>query len=945
MAIARSRVERCLNKFINSINTESLRKAAPVLYEIYITSSSCGGDDNVTPSAIKPEVVEVFKEREEKLIRFSQSIIDITSDLLGAFESGDTLDQSFMTKFKSKFDFFRGALPVVNETQPRYKSSAPPPLLIQKSKDDDKDKTSTPSAAALTSRRHRSTAKKSPSHSGTKSKKRKKMREIDVHSLKFDDIVSDLYSKVHVVENLLIESLEKCDEKQLCLMQDAAVELEHEKKVAYAVTSAMSASSLSCTLAHLIVRRDKDNQSAKKRESVANVLVRHDILGIVKRNRRRASIERMEPDTSDLVQLIATSMRNEGVVGFIESLRNILPHTEHFILQKSSPRHASASVIRENLESDQDADEIGDRNSAVVLLEASQCLCESLYRLVVALGSTRIGLDYLHSYGSELTSYTTKVLIQLPSDFSMYDKGNNMKSFTDDILENTGGIENGVLQENSTTDSNNGSYTDRKNGRTVDVDDVNPAISLRLWCILALTVLAAQRSNETIDVNANNEFGIENKNGNENGNENKFDNNHDNNCVLNQAEDERDKDKDKERGNGDNIIIKNENENGNDKDVIDENKNKLENGNEIEKSSIDQIIYKDNIQLLIVEDGALEWLNQAFFSLLMEILSAAFGSNLKVLEEAIGTDSISIGMATISLDARKFTESKIDLIRNGSCDIPSDKNGILFSIFSTVSDLVPQELLDFLELCLGMLVFSVRSPRVQTVMTSSETFQNISRSLLKTLFRLLLLPQLSQTLADGILVTLNILFQDHIKFRLLARDLEDLIVLEKKIILGGLKWFHDTGPLEKLLLLIKSNKTNKSGIIDPGSHSNLRILAESNKYDLKCSSDIVDVVTSLEDIALGKVIETQTQATDNTQLLEFLSRQKGFTGRINTSILLRYEDPSRNNYQPSAGSSDLGPEEPSHSPSSSRFRSSNENKIISLQNSVNTEIVEAVVHD
>jgi hypothetical protein len=885
----------------------------------------------------------VFKEREEKLIRFSQSIIDITSDLLGAFESGDTLDQSFMTKFKSKFDFFRGALPVVNETQPRYKSSAPPPLLIQKSKDDDKDKTSTPTAAPMTSRRHRSTAKKSPSHSGTKSKKRKKMREIDVHSLKFDDIVSDLYSKVHVVENLLIESLEKCDEKQVCLMQDAGVELEHEKKVAYAVTSAMSASSLSCTLAHLIVRRDKDNQSAKKRESVANVLVRHDILGIVKRNRRRASIERMEPDTSDLVQLIATSMRNEGVVGFIESLRNILPHTEHFILQKSSPKHASASVIRENLESDQDVDELGERNSAVVLLEASQCLCESLYRLVVALGSTRIGLDYLHFYGSELTSYTTKVLIQLPSDFSMYDKGNNVKSFTDDILENTGGVENGVVQENSTTDSNNGSYTDRKNGRTVDVNDINPSISLRLWCILALTVLAAQRSNETIDVNANTEHGIENKNENGNGNESKFDNSHDNNCVLNQKEgDERDKDK--ENGNE----KKNENENGNDKDIINENKdeNKLENKNENEneKPSIDQIIYKDHIQLLIVEDGALEWLNQAFFSLLMEILSAAFGSNLKVLEEAIGTDSISIGMATLSLDARKFTQSKIDISRNGSCDIPSDNNGILFSIFSTVSDLVPQELLVLLELCLGMLVFAVRSPRVQTVMTSTETFQNLSRSLLKTLFRLLLLPQLSQTLADGILVTLNILFQDHIKFRTLARDLEDLIVLEKKIILGGLKWFHDTGPLEKLLLLINSNKTNKSGIIDPGSHSNLRILAESNKYDLKCS-DVVDVVTSLEDIALGKVIETQTQATDNTQLLEFLSRQKGFTGRINTSILLPYEDPSRNNYQPSAGSSDLGPEEPSHSPSTSRFRSSNENKIISLQNSVNTEIVEAVVHD
>ena len=925
-----------------------MRKAAPVLYEIYITSSACGSDENLTSSAIKPEVVEVFKEREEKLIRFSQSIIDITSDLLGAFESGDTLDQSFMTKFKSKFDFFRGALPVVNETQPRYKASAPPPLsILQKEKTEYDDKTATSSAIPLTSRRQRSTVKKSPSHGGAKSKKRRKMREIDVHSLKFDDIVSDLYSKVHVVENLLIESLGKCEVTSDGLLQDASIELEHDKKIACAVQSAMSASSLSCTLAHLIVRRDKENQSVRKRESVANVLVRHDILGIVKRSRRRASIERMEPDTSDWVQLIATSMRNEGVVGFIESLRNFLPHSESFIQLKSTSIHTKASVIRDNLESDHDIDAIGDRNSALVLLEASQCLCESLYRLVVALGSTKIGREYLHSFGSELTSYTTKLLIQLPSDFSMYDKGNHSKSFTEDTLENTEVIENGILQENSTSDSNNGSYTERKNGRTtttVDINDINPAISLRLWCILALTVLASHRSNES-NTYSEHENEIQIGNGNV---ENTDDNNHENRCVSHEK-----------------MINKIENLEENEKEKMKEN----------EKSYSNQISQRDHIQLLIVEDGALEWLNHVFFSLLMEILSAAFKSNSKVLEQSVGNDSTSIGMATLSLDSRKYLHNKVPLLtdigeepssfsaKNGIGEEPSSSSakdgsgeerssssatdGNSFSIISAVSDAVPQELFVLLELCLGMLVFAARSPRVQTVMTSTEIFKELSRSLLKTLFRLLLLPQLTQTLADGILVILNILFQDHISFRILARELDDLIILGKKIAEGDLKWFADSGPLGKLILLINSNKTNKLGISDPGSHSNLRILAESNKYNLKNSGGVgvVDVVTSLGDIALGKVIETQTQATDNTQLIEFLSRQKGFTGKINTSILYRYEDPSRNNYQPSAGSSDLGADDTSNSPSSSRFRSSNENKIFSLQNSVNTESVEAGIHD
>ena len=42
----------------------------------------------------------VYKEREEKLVRFSQAIVDITSDLLRVIEAGDPLDNEFLSNFK-----------------------------------------------------------------------------------------------------------------------------------------------------------------------------------------------------------------------------------------------------------------------------------------------------------------------------------------------------------------------------------------------------------------------------------------------------------------------------------------------------------------------------------------------------------------------------------------------------------------------------------------------------------------------------------------------------------------------------------------------------------------------------------------------------------------------------------------------------------------------------
>ena len=319
----------------------------PTLYQLYATNKI--NSDNINSNngeafhdiVIQPdttvqtsEVMAMFQNREEKLVRFSQSIIDLTSDLLGLIENGDALDQSLLSNFKEKFNFFRNALPVLpsqNENNNNDKNSpknTPLTNLVVENNDNYSSVAHTSGTFQTRNKIHpdshtKSTLpKKSPSQSVSKMKRRRRsLKEVDIHTLKFEEIVSDLFSKVHEVENFLIESLEPEPRVPVSGTVDPILEPKLETKMKYAISSAMTGSSLACTLAHMIVRPDKDDQPIMSRESAVNVLVQYDILGVVKRSRRRASIERMEPDTTDWALLMKTSMRNEGVVGFIDSVR------------------------------------------------------------------------------------------------------------------------------------------------------------------------------------------------------------------------------------------------------------------------------------------------------------------------------------------------------------------------------------------------------------------------------------------------------------------------------------------------------------------------------------------------------------------------------------------------------------------------------------------------
>ena len=74
--------------------------------------------------------------------------------------------------------------------------------------------------------------------------------------------MADLHSKVHDVENYLVETVTPQLDTAPAQEDDTNRSAEPDKavKLRYALTSAMQASLLACNLAHLIVRPDRDIQ-------------------------------------------------------------------------------------------------------------------------------------------------------------------------------------------------------------------------------------------------------------------------------------------------------------------------------------------------------------------------------------------------------------------------------------------------------------------------------------------------------------------------------------------------------------------------------------------------------------------------------------------------------------------------------------------------------------
>jgi len=446
---ARDEVRAFLDAFLASASPSD---HLPALYKIFLSGTTGGAPSptkSLTLSTAGPETADAdatftallaYKEREEKLVRFSQAIIDITSDLLRAIEAGGPLDSEFMANFKEKFDYFRNALPGGEPLSASTKKQSPKVRLS-----DDVDAGPPPPRA-------------------------KDKEVVDAAALRYDDIAADLHSKVHEVENYLAEAVNPANAFHVgpdSRDSDAPVRLDPAVKAKYAVTSATQASLLACHLARLVVRPDKDLQPKAARDAAVSGLVLCDILGIVGPSRTAPSSladtvadadATGSPDTAALdgsgtgtgagtgLVVLGSRLRNEGVLGYVEALRSYL---------RTPPPPAPAAAV-----------------AAAGVHEAALCLAESLFRLVTALGSSAVGATYLRQYGYDLTAQTVKLLAALPASFSLRRDGS-------------------VLLRGSSSSSSDSS----------DVPSSAQALSsTRLWCQMALIVLTGAAMDTTTTV-------------------------------------------------------------------------------------------------------------------------------------------------------------------------------------------------------------------------------------------------------------------------------------------------------------------------------------------------------------------------------------------------------------------------------------------------------------
>ena len=264
----------------------------------------------------------------------------------------------------------------------------------------------------------------------------------------------------------------------------------------------------------------------------------------------------------------------------------------------------------------------------------------------------------------------------------------------------------------------------------------------------------------------------------------------------------------------------------------------------------------DRMQTLTVRHGGLEWLTEALSSLLLEILAAAFATHADVLAVAKGTDPAAVGAAALELDAHEegngFSITHVD---DGGRDASAVPN-------------VPQELLSLLDVTLGLLFVAVRAPAAHRLLVSTAVVQEKTKALLRTLFQLLLLPHISKSQAETVLLTLTVLVRHEAKLRALARALPEYATHTRRTAAalggggggGGLKWFRGDNiqPLAHLAAIIAEAEEGQGGRDEGGA------------ADADWESD----VAAAESDVLGTVAALQIFVADNAQLAAYLEQPK-----------------------------------------------------------------------
>jgi hypothetical protein len=380
----REKIIKFLEKFFTPENE-------PVLCQLYTKLNT----------RTENELKSIFRRRERKLLRFSRSILSLSSDLLNALEDGKTVGKQFLVSFRQKFDSFQDVLrpdksfdddmkgdgdaaeesprghggnkfgprrhSPQGKLEPIGKGSRGNPSPIRSPfkspnrnnnrDDDDDDDDDESHGIALSTLAHK-----------VKQRFDGKVLEYDIIS---KDIVYVLHQVGDEVEGLLTRGtgLSQADAVVIC-------------------QTAMQGTVLLQGLNQYILRQDKDIQSDADRNSAVLALTHSDILSL----RKSLKGNFISEYGSDGISLASRSITRYFSL-LSKALKRITPY---------QPSIAVANGQTISLPPYER------------LLTAAEIVAEYLCRLTSSIGTSRSGLKYLHTSGVHLTIGLTTFLVSLP---------------------------------------------------------------------------------------------------------------------------------------------------------------------------------------------------------------------------------------------------------------------------------------------------------------------------------------------------------------------------------------------------------------------------------------------------------------------------------------------------------------------------------------------------
>ena len=339
----------------------------PVLCQLYqkINSRSEG------------ELKSVFRRRERKLLRFARSIFTLSNDLLSALEEGKRPEKSFLASFRNRFNSFQEVLQpdgafdddMTDKEQhtesphgsPSSHSSPQKPLFKSPPR---RTEGGSPSV-------HIDEEEADPSLSMLAFKVKQKF---DGKMLEYDVISKDLVFVMHQVG----------DEVEALITRGNALS---SADAAVVCQASMQGAVLLQGLVQSILRQDREFQPESDRKTAVLALSHADIFGLRKALR------------GDFVSEIGSdgiSLESRSITRFLSLLATGLRRIPPFQVEKSVDGVPPRLPPYERL------------------LTAAEIVAEYLCRLVTAIGTSPVGLKYLHTSGVHLTIALTSFLLALP---------------------------------------------------------------------------------------------------------------------------------------------------------------------------------------------------------------------------------------------------------------------------------------------------------------------------------------------------------------------------------------------------------------------------------------------------------------------------------------------------------------------------------------------------